>query len=62
MLLTGLASEYLHVHQPGAEDVAFAVDHLGALGSVAPQMRTHVCNHAIGDQQSAGLVPAARRI
>ena len=62
MLLAWLAREHLHVDQAGAQHVALAVDHLGALGGVAAQMVAEIGDLAVAHQQAARLVLARRRI
>ena len=63
MLGAGLADEGAHVDQAGRNDVALAVDDLGALRHAGgADAALGVADHAFGDQEVAGKIEFARRI
>ena len=58
----GLADEGAHVDQPGGDDLAGAIDDVGALGHAGgANAAPGVADHAVGDQDVAGAVEIARR-
>ena len=63
VLGAGLADEGAHVDQAGRDDVAAAVDHLGAFRHAGrADAALGFADHAVGDQQVAGKIEIARRI
>ena len=62
MLLAGIARIDLRVDEPGAENVSVAVDDRRPGWRIAAQMSADVRDHAICDQQPAGLIAPRCRI
>ncbi len=59
----GLADEGAHVDEAGRDQLAAAVDHVGAFRHAGgADALLGFADHAIGDQQIAGYVEIARRI
>ena len=59
----GLADEGAHVDQAGGDDLAGAIDDLGALGHAGrADAALGLADHAVGDQQVAGKIEIARGI
>ena len=56
VFVAGFSSIDLRVDQPGRQHVAHAIDNLGAFRCVAPQVRADVGDHAILNDNAAGLV------
>ena len=58
-----LADEGAHVDQAGRDELAAAVDDLGAFGHAGrADAALGLAHHAVGDQQVAGEIEIARRI
>ena len=59
----GLADEGAHVDQAGGDDLAAAVDHLGAFGNAGrADAALGLAHHAVGEQEVTRQVEIARRV
>ena len=59
----GLADKGAHVDQPGGDDLAGAIDDVGAFGHAGgADAAPAIADHAVGDQHVAGAVEIARGI
>src|SRR5271155_5776634 len=59
----GFADKGAHVDQPGGDDLAGAIDDVGALGHAGrTDAAPGIADHAVGDQNIAGHVEIARGI
>ena len=59
----GLADKGAHVDQPGGDDLAGAIDDVGALGHAGgADAALRIADHAVGDQHVADAVEIARGI
>jgi hypothetical protein len=59
VFLPGLSQMGVHVEEAGCDPPALGLDDLGAPGIEA---RTQRCDHALLDEDIAGLVPVRRRV